>query len=86
MSSLSRPTASRRQMAEEAARLVDAMPLEKAQALLEFARYLADRADEDAWERRLGDPQYATKLGSMLSEARREIAEGKAEALDPNRL
>ena len=45
--------------AEEAARIVESLPPEEAQALLEYALWLAERADGEEWDRRLGDPRYA---------------------------
>ena len=73
-------------LAEEAARLVDMLPEDKAKALLEYARYLADKADEEEWERKFADPKYRPKLMAMMEEVEREIAAGQSEPLDPNRL
>jgi hypothetical protein len=73
-------------LAEEAAQLVESLPPEKAQALVEYGRYLADKADEEAWERRLQDPRYASKLRGAMAEAESEIAAGRSEPLDPERL
>jgi hypothetical protein len=73
-------------LAEEAAKLVDSLPPEKAKALIEYARYLADKADEEGWERRFGDPSFQPKFTAMLREAERDISEGKTEPLDPRRL
>ena len=74
------------QVAEETAKLADSLPPEKARALLEYARYLADKADEEAWEGKFDDPRYRAKFDSMLKDADREIAEGRTEPLDPKRL
>jgi hypothetical protein len=52
--------------AEEAVRLIEALPEEKARALLEFARYLAEKADEEEWERKFSDPSYRPKLTAMM--------------------
>ena len=70
-------------LAEEAAKLVDSLPPEKAKALIEYARYLADKADEEAWESRFEDPRFQPKFKAMLREADRDVAEGKTEPLDP---
>jgi hypothetical protein len=69
-------------LAEEAARLVDSLPPEKAQAIVEFARYLADKADEDAWQARVTSPRHAPKLEAMMADVEREIAAGAGEPLD----
>ncbi len=73
-------------VADEAARLAASLPPDKAQALLEYARYLAEKAEEEGWERRFSDPRYAKKFQAMLDETDREIAQGKTEPLDPKRL
>ena len=56
-------------LAEEAARIVEMLPEDKAQALLEYARYLVEKADEEAWEQRFTDPRYSPKLNAMLLDA-----------------
>ncbi len=73
-------------LAEETARLVDSLPPSKAQALVEFARYLADKADEEDWDRQLGDPRYASKLAAASVDAKRDADSGAATPLDPERL
>jgi hypothetical protein len=73
-------------LAEEAARLVDMLPEDKAQALLEYARYLVDKADEEAWEQRFSDPKYRPKLSALMAEVEQEIAAGQSEPLNPKRL
>lgn len=72
-------------LAEEAARLVDSLPPDKAKALIEYARFLAEKADEERWERLSADPRYARKLEALMSEVEQEIAAGEAEPLDPSR-
>jgi hypothetical protein len=69
-------------IAQEAAELVNSLPPEKAQALIEYARYLAEKADEEEWERKFSDPKYAPKLKSMMAEADEEIAAGRVLPLD----
>jgi hypothetical protein len=73
-------------LAEEAARLVALLPEDKARALLEYARYLAEKADEEEWERKFADPRYRPKLTAMMEEVEREIAAGKTAPLDPDPL
>jgi hypothetical protein len=73
-------------LAEEAARLAELLPEDKAQALLVYARYLGEKADEEEWERKFADPQYQPKLQALMEEVEREIAAGQTEPLDPKRL
>jgi hypothetical protein len=73
-------------LVEEAARLVAMLPEDKAQALLEYARYLVDKADEEEWERRFSDAKYRPKFSATLQEVESEIAAGQTEPLDPTRL
>ena len=73
-------------LAREAARLVESLPPQKARALIDYARYLAERADEEEWDRKFGDRRYAAKLKKLLGRVEREIRTGKTERLDPDRL
>lgn len=73
-------------LAEEAAKLIDSLPPEKARALLDYARYLAEHVDEEDWDHQFSDPKYAKKFGALLAEVDREIAQGKTEPFDPSRL
>jgi hypothetical protein len=72
--------------AQEAARLVESLPPQKAEAVLEFARYLAEKEDEEEWDRRLSSAKYVPKLQSRLAKVDREIAAGQAKPLDVERL
>jgi hypothetical protein len=69
-------------LAQEAAKLVDALPADKAQALIEYARYLAEKADEEAWDNKFGDAKYAPKLKTLMSDVEAEIAAEKDSALE----
>lgn len=73
-------------LAEEAARLVDTLPVDRALALLEYARYLAEKTDEEEWERKFTDEKYRPRLTAMMEEVEREIAAGESEPLDLERL
>jgi hypothetical protein len=73
-------------LAQEAARLVEMLPEDKAQALLDYARYLVERADEEEWERKFSDAKYRPKLTALMEQVEREIAAGRTESLDPERL
>lgn len=73
-------------VAEQAAKLIDSLPPDKAQALLEYARFLAEKADEEGWEKRFSDPSYAPKLKAMAEQALAELHAGSAKPLDPDRM
>ncbi|MFA6562264.1 MAG: hypothetical protein WCV00_10195 [Verrucomicrobiia bacterium] len=67
---------------EEIIRVCEALPADKQSEVVDFARFLLARQDDEAWERRLAYPQSRPKLDSFLRES---AAEGD-EPLDPKRL
>ena len=69
------------QIGEETARLVEMLPHDKAKALLDYARYLVEKTDEEEWERRFSDPRYAPRLTALMAEVERDIAAGLDEPL-----
>lgn len=69
-------------LAQEAAKLVDALPADKAQALIEYARYLVEKSDEETWDNKLADPRFAPKLKALMTDVEREIAAGHASAME----
>lgn len=73
-------------VAKETARIAESLPADKAQALLDYANYLAERAEEAEWNRRFGDPKYQPKLKAKLAEVKTRIAAGGFEPLDPSSL
>lgn len=62
------------------------LPEDKAQALVDYARYLVEKADDEEWERKFSDPKYRPKLTALMEQVEREIAAGRTELLDPDRL
>jgi hypothetical protein len=78
-------TDSMTKLAEEAARIVDRLPQEKAEALLDYARYLEERADEEAWQARFASPRHREKLTALMETVEREIAPGLDQPLDLER-
>lgn len=62
---------------------MDALPEEKARAVVDFARFLQQQAGDREWERIINDPRTYPKLDRFVAEAMRE---GPAEPLDPNKL
>lgn len=73
-------------LAKEAAEIVEALPREKAEAVLEFARYLADKTDEEEWDRQFDDPKYRPRFDAFVKQAQAEIASGKTGPLDPDSM
>ena len=73
-------------VAEETIQLVKSLSPEKAAALLDYARYLAEKADEEEWERKFSAAKYRPKLQKRLAEVDREIAQGQSEPMDLERL
>lgn len=71
------------QVTSETVRIVEKLPEDKALALLEYARYLAERVDEEAWQRRFRDKNYAPKLKSAADQALAEHRSGKTKLLTP---
>jgi hypothetical protein len=67
---------------EEIIQVCNALPEDKQAELVDFARFLLARQDDEAWERRLSDPQRRPRLDAFLRES---AAEGD-EPLDPSRL
>ena len=73
-------------VAEQAARLIDSLPPDKAKVLLEHVRVLVEQADEEAWEKQFSNPAYALKLKALGDEALEEFRNGKTTPLDPGRM
>lgn len=69
--------------AKELVELIGELPEEKARAVVDFARFLHQQADEAAWERIISDARPRPKLDAFVAGALRE---GKSEPLDTNRL
>jgi hypothetical protein len=64
---------------EELVRIIETLPADRVQEVLDFASSLADKArkDDEEWERKLADPKYSSKMKSFFAECEKEIAEGK---------
>jgi hypothetical protein len=67
---------------EEIIEVCKVLPDDKQAELVDFARFLLARQDEEAWERRLGELKARPRLERFLRES---AAEGD-EPLDPSRL
>jgi hypothetical protein len=67
---------------EEIIEACKVLPEDKQAELVDFARFLLARQDDEAWERRLASSQPRPRLERFLRES---AAEGD-EPLDPSRL
>jgi hypothetical protein len=67
---------------EEILEVCKALPAEKQSELVDFARFLLARQEDEQWERTLADPARKPKLEKFLRES---AAEGD-EPMDLNRL
>lgn len=67
---------------EEIIHVCEALPPDKQSEVVDFARFLLARQDDERWERLLAEPQRRPKLDAFLRES---AAEGD-EPLDPERL
>ena len=66
----------------EIIQVCEALPADKQAELVDFARFLLARQDDEAWEERLAYGKTRPRLDAFL----RESAAEKDEPLDPNRL
>ena len=69
--------------AQELIKIVDELPEDKAQEVLNFARFLQQQAGDREWERIIADERAYPKLEKFAAESLRE---GAAEPLDPSKL
>ena len=57
-------------------------PGDKARSVLYFARFLADEADEQAWDERFATAEKSSRFRERLAQVDRQIAEGQSSPLD----
>lgn len=69
--------------AKELVEIVGGLPEDKAQAVVDFARFLQQQAGDREWERIIADQRTYPKLDKFVADALRE---GPAEPLDPAKL
>jgi hypothetical protein len=67
---------------EEIIQVCEALPPDKQTELVDFARFLLSRQEDEAWERSVAYPSRRPKLESFLQDAAKE----GDEPLDPKRL
>jgi hypothetical protein len=57
---------------QEILEVCKALPEDKQAEVVDFARFLLARQDDEAWERRLADPKRRPRVGSFLRESAAE--------------
>ncbi len=72
--------------AEEAARIVELLPAEKARAVVDYARSLADSLDAEEWNKKFSDSKHAIKLNAAAADALAEFRAGETQPLDPDQM
>jgi Protein of unknown function (DUF2281) len=70
-------------MTNELADIIRELPEEKAQEVVDFARFLQQQAGDLAWERIIEDKHPRPKMDAFVADA---LCEGPSEPLDPNKL
>ncbi len=63
---------------EELSALFERLPTDKARSVLDFTRFLAEQADDEAWDRRLAGAAASPRFRERLDEVERQIAAGQA--------
>ena len=66
---------------KELVKILEELPEEKARAVVDFARFLQQQADDAAWKRIIEDPHPRPKLDAFVAEALRETP---AKPIDQN--
>ncbi|HEX4265992.1 MAG TPA: DUF2281 domain-containing protein [Verrucomicrobiae bacterium] len=69
--------------AKELVEIVNQLPEEKAQEVIDFARFLTQQTSDIAWERIIADSRSRPKLDAFVADALRE---GESEPLEPGKL
>lgn len=69
-------------IAEAAARIISQLPPAKAQEALDFALFLAEKTDEEAWEARLAKAGESRRFRDAADKARRDADAGHATPLE----
>jgi hypothetical protein len=70
-------------VAQELIGIVNALPEDKARAVVDFARFLQQQTGDREWERIVAERRTYPKLEQFAAESLRE---GTAEPLDPSKL
>jgi len=73
-------------VADEINQLLAKLPPEKSESVLQFARFLSEQANDQAWENSLAAATSSKRFRAELSDVEREIAQGAANPLSPDDL
>lgn len=73
-------------VARKMATLARSFPPDKAKELLEYARYLDGKADEERGDHLFSDPKYRSMLQKDAARALKDHRAGLSRPLDPDRV
>ena len=73
-------------VAEETAAIVAGLPGDKARSVLYFARFLAEEAEDQAWEKSLAAAAKLPRFQERLAQVDRDIENGQSTPLDESQL
>jgi hypothetical protein len=73
-------------VAEETAAVVEQLPPNQAQSVLEFALFLAEKLADAEWDKRLESAHTLPKFRAFVADAERNLAAGKSEPMDVDQL
>ena len=65
--------------------LFERLPTDKARSVLDFTRFLAEQADDEAWDRRVEAAGSSPRFRQRLAEVERQIVAGRATPVDGRR-
>jgi hypothetical protein len=72
--------------AQRTAKIVKALPPEKAEAVLDYAQYLAGKTDEQAWDRSFRRARKSPRFRKLLAEVEQDIQQGRTQPLNLDQL
>jgi hypothetical protein len=70
----------------EATALLERLSDERAKELLDYARYLAEKEDDEEWDRIVEKSTKSPKFAALVEDVKRDIREGRTEPLDESRF
>ncbi len=70
------------QVAAELTAIIEGLSDERAKALLDYARYLAEKQDDEEWERVVERATRSPKFAAYMAEVEQEIREGRTEPIE----
>ena len=74
------------EIAAETAALSEQLSDERAKELLEYARQLVEKEDDESWNRAVERAVRKPKFAAYMEEVERDIREGRFEPFDESRL